>query len=151
MQEAPLPLQNVTRIPLKNNPVLQISTEPSGPSPRIKAADFKALDQPERTACAVCGRAWSDYAERKKPGGDPPRRICRTCYLGMKRRAQKSARILPGTFDVSRAERVTASIGRCTICNLDRAAYLDRATGTSLCEYCYQRAMQAQGNGEVSG
>lgn len=102
-------------------------------------------------ACAICGKSWTDYAERKKPGGPPPRHLCRTCYLGIKRRAQKTATILPGTFDVSRAERVTASIGRCTICNLDRAAYLDRSTGTRLCEYCYQRAMLAQGHGEVSG
>jgi len=102
-------------------------------------------------ACAICGKSWTDYAERKKPGGTPPRHLCRTCYLGIKRRAQKTATILPGTFDVSRAERVMASIGRCTICNLDRAAYLDRSTGTRLCEYCYQRAMQAQGHGEVSG
>jgi len=130
---------------------LQSSAEPPGPSPRIKAADFKALDRPERTACAVCGRAWSDYVERKKPGGDPPRRICRTCYLGARKRAQKSTFILPGTFDVSRAEPLKASVGRCTICNLDRAAYLDRATGTSLCEYCYQRAVRDQGRGEVIG
>ena len=65
--------------------------------------------------------------------------------------ADFAAVFLPGTFDVTRAERVTAGIGRCTVCDLDRAAYLDRATGTALCEYCYQRAMQAQGHGEVVG
>ena len=89
--------------------------------------------------------------ERKKRSDTTALRICRTCYMGARKRAQKTATILPGTFDVSRAERVTASIGRCTICNLDRAAYLDRSTGTRLCEYCYQRAMQAQGHGEVVG
>jgi len=111
---------------------------------------------PERTACYVCGRTWSDYVEklteeRRHREDKTARRICKGCFQSAKRKAQKAAVFLPGTFDVTRAERLTTGIGRCTVCNLDRAAYLDRAAGTALCEYCYHRAMQAQGRGEVVG
>jgi len=111
---------------------------------------------PERNACYVCGRTRSDYVEklteeRRHRKDTTARRICKGCFQSAKRKAQKAAVFLPGTFDVTRAERLTTGIGRCTVCNLDRAAYLDRAAGTALCEYCYQRAVQAQGQGEVVG
>jgi len=155
-QEAPLPLQHMLQHGDRGDLGRESPTEPPGPPPRINARDYRALDVPERKACAVCGRFWVHYAEkltdeRKKRSDTTALRICRTCYMGARKRAQKSTFILPGTFDVTRAEPLKASVGRCTICNLDRAAYLDRSTGTRLCEYCYQRAMQAQGHGEGVG
>lgn len=40
--------------------------------------------------------------------------------------------VLPGTFDAGRAERLTAGVGRCTVCDLDPAAYADRANVRSV-------------------
>jgi len=155
-QEAPLPLQQMLQHGDSGDIVRESPAEPPAPPPRINARDYRALDVPERKVCAVCGSSWVHYAEklteeRKKRPDTTAFRICRTCYMGARKRAQKSTFILPGTFDVSRAEPLKASVGRCTLCNLDRAAYLDRATGTALCEYCYQRAVREQGRGEVSG
>lgn len=79
------------------------------------------------------------------------RRICRPCFGSAKERAQQNAVILPGTFDLSRMEPVRSAIGRCTVCDLDPAAYIDRSTDTRLCEVCYQRAARAAGSGEVAG
>ncbi len=126
------------------------------PIPKINARDYKPLDIPEKTPCYVCGSTWSLYVEklteeRRGRKDKTARRICKRCYQGAKTRAQRYATILPGTFDVARMERLKVSVGRCTICDLDLAAYLDRSTDTKLCEYCYQRAVQAQARGEVSG
>ncbi len=128
----------------------------AGSRPKINARDYKPLDIPEKTACYVCGSTWSFYVEklteeRRDREDKTARRICKNCYQGAKKRAQRHATILPGTFDVTRMERLKASVGRCTICELDKAAYIDRGTDTKLCEYFYQRAVQAQGHGEVSG
>jgi hypothetical protein len=155
-QDAPLSLQQSTSTTEKCRNSADHPTDPSGLRPRVRAADYKPLDMPERTACYVCGRTWSDYVEklteeRRHREDKTARRICKGCFQSAKRKAQKAAVFLPGTFDVTRAERLTTGIGRCTVCNLDRAVYLDRAAGTALCEYCYQRAMQAQGRGEVVG
>ncbi len=130
--------------------------KPSGARPKINARDFKPLDIPEKTSCYVCGGTWSFYVEklteeRRGREDKTARRICKTCFQSAKKRAQRHATILPGTFDVTRMERLKATLGRCTICELDKAAYIDRGTDTKLCEYCYQRAMQGQGHGEVSG
>jgi len=123
---------------------------------RIKAKDYKPLDIPERTPCFACSAHWSLYVEklteeRKGREDQTARRICKTCYQGAKIRAQQEAVILPGIIDVSRLEPVKASVGRCTVCTLDAAAYIDRGSGTTLCEFCYQRIARDQGQGEVIG
>ena len=150
-QEAPFSLQHVPRKPDNTGNVLQSS--PDQPA-RIKAKDYKPLDIPERTPCSVCGGTWSLYVEklteeRRGREDKTARRICKTCFQSAKKRAQQSAIILPGALDVTRMERLKASVGRCSVCDLDKAAYIDRSTGTSLCESCYQRVARDQGCGEV--
>ena len=66
-------------------------------------------------------------------------------------KAQQAATILPGAFAVSRLERLKSPVGRCTICELDTAVYIDRSTDAKICEVCYQRAIQPQDQGEVAG
>jgi len=127
---------------------------PPGPSLRIDARDYKPLVPPEKTACHVCGAPWSWYVEklteeRRHRADRTARRICRDCYARARRSAQEHAMVLPGTFDPSRAERLSAGVGRCTVCDLDPAAYTDRATGTKLCEVCYQRFTREQGREEA--
>jgi len=48
-------------------------------------------------------------------------------------------------------ERLNSPFSRCSICELDPAVYLDRSTGTKLCETCYQRISRSAEHGEVSG
>jgi len=79
------------------------------------------------------------------------RRICKTCYKTEKKRAQRAALVLPGTVEVSHLEPLKAFIGRCSVCELDSAVYIDRSTGTKLCEVCYQRLSESRDQGEVSG
>ncbi|MDH7511196.1 MAG: hypothetical protein QHH04_09185 [Methanolinea sp.] len=130
--------------------------DPTGtPSVRIDARDYKPLEPPEKTPCFLCGAPWSFYVE--KPSGDrlqrkdrAARRICRACYGRAKRDVQEHAEILPGTCDPSRMEPLASDAGRCTVCSLDPAAYIDRATRTKVCESCYRRLSRKQGCGEAT-
>jgi hypothetical protein len=46
---------------------------------------------------------------------------------------------LPGTFDIARCKRRTAGAGKCPVCRLEKAAWIDRQTNVNLCEHCYNR------------
>ena len=125
---------------------------------RITAKDYKPLDVPEHTPCFVCSDPWSHHIEKltesrkaRPKDQQQARRICKTCYKTAKLKAQRAARVLPGAFTVSRLERLKSTIGRCTICELDTAVYIDRSTGTKICEFCYQRAIRPGDHGEVAG
>ncbi len=129
-----------------------------GTRPRIQAKDYKPLEAPEHTACYVCGTTWSHYVEklteerRARPKDHQQvRRICKTCYQTAKKRAQQAATVLPGIVEVSHLEPLKAFIGRCSVCELDAAAYIDRSSGVTLCEFCYQHAIQSHDQGEVAG
>jgi hypothetical protein len=49
---------------------------------------------------------------------------------------------LPGTIDVLRFNRVTADMGKCSVCGLVRAGWIDREAGVKLCEWCYGRGVR---------
>ena len=55
---------------------------------------------------------------------------------------QEASVPLPGTFDLSRCERVTAGIGKCSVCGIVRAEWIDREAGVKLCEWCYGRGVR---------
>ncbi len=141
--------------------LLQCCRKPGPPAPakiHIRPQDYKPLEVPDHTFCRVCGHPWTHYVEkltveRKNRPKDcwQPYQVCRNCYDRAKVRAQQSATILPGTVDPARMERLTTSLCRCTVCNLDLATYIDRGTGTKLCETCYQRITAIQDHGEVAG
>jgi hypothetical protein len=113
----------------------------------IKAADYKKLELPEgRTVCYCCGRKGAQYvekltAERKARPMDQQeaRRICKICYLAAAQRKRTEAPPLPGTIPLASMVRISSSVGRCSICDLGTAVYLDRESGIRLCEACYSR------------
>ena len=75
------------------------------------------------------------------------RRICKVCYKEAVRAEQIASVPLPGTFDVSRCSRVTADIGKCSVCGIAKAVWLDREAGVKLCEHCYGRGVRESTQG----
>lgn len=88
--------------------------------------------------------------ERRVSGGEaeiePARKLCRRCYDAAVRRDRAAAPPLPGVITLAGMERRQTDLGRCSVCNLSGSVYLDRATGTKLCEACYTREAQRQDN-----
>ena len=72
------------------------------------------------------------------------RRICKACYKEAVRAEQMASVPLPGTIDVSRFNRVTAEVGKCSVCGLERSGWIDRTTHVLLCEHCYGREVRGQ-------
>jgi hypothetical protein len=113
----------------------------------IKAADYKKLELPEgRTVCYCCGKKGALYiekltAERKARPKDQQeaRRICKVCYLEAARKYRAGIPPLPGIISLVSMEQISSSVGRCSVCDLAPAVYLDRGTGVRLCEACYSR------------
>ena len=108
------------------------------------------LDPPEpKTVCYFCGKKGSWYVEkltaerkaRPKEQQDA-RRICKACYKEAVRAEQMASVPLPGTIDVSRCMRVTAHVGKCSVCGIEKAAWIDRDAGVKLCEHCYGREVR---------
>jgi len=116
----------------------------------IRARDYKLLDPPEpRTTCYACGRKGSLYvekltAERKARPKEQldARRICKACYKEAVRAEQIASVPLPGTIDLARCTRVTAEVGKCSVCGLERSNWIDNTTHVLLCEHCYNREMR---------
>jgi hypothetical protein len=134
----------------------EMSPDPGPPavnkdSPRhVRACDYKKLEIPEpRTPCWSCGRKGSWYvekytAERRARLKDQQvaRRLCRSCYNEAVKEEQTASVPLPGTVEISRCARVTADIGKCSICKIAKAVWLDREAGVKLCEHCYGRGVR---------
>jgi hypothetical protein len=113
----------------------------------IRATDYKKLEFPEsRTICYSCGRRSAWYVEKLTPGRkarkndqQDARRICKACFNAAVQRKRTESPPLPGTIPLASLHRITNSIGRCSVCNLAPAVYLDRETDVRLCEACYTR------------
>jgi len=122
------------------------------PVPHVHATDYKPLDIPEpHVPCYCCRKKGSWYvekltAERKaRPKDDQAaRRVCRKCYDIAVRRDRAAAPPLPGMIDLHGMERHSPNIGKCSICNLGAATYLNKETGVKLCEPCHTREVQRQ-------
>ena len=116
----------------------------------IRARDYKKLEPPEpKTACYSCGKKGSWYVEkltaerRARPRDQQAaRRICRSCYTEAMKLEQMASVPLPGTMDVSRCTRVTADVGKCSVCGIAKAVWIDREAGVRLCEHCYGRGVR---------
>jgi len=123
------------------------NTATPGPPRTIRAKDYKPLEIPEpQTVCYVCGKHGAWYVEkftaerRARPKDQQDaRRVCRSCYKEQVKAEQEASVPLPGTFDMARCERVTAGVGKCSVCGLEKAAWIDRQAGVMLCEHCYGR------------
>jgi len=134
----------------------EMSPDPGPPavnkdsSRHVRARDYKKLEIPEpRTPCWSCGKKGSWYvekytAERRARPKDQQvaRRLCRSCYNEAVKEEQTASVPLPGTVEISRCARVTADIGKCSICKIAKAVWLDRDTGVKLCEHCYGRGVR---------
>jgi hypothetical protein len=113
----------------------------------ILTTDYKKLDYPEsRAICYSCGRRGAWYVEKLTPGrkGRPKdqqgaRRICKACFNAAVQKKRIESPPLPGTISLASMQRITNSIGRCSVCDLAPAVYLDRDTDVRLCESCYAR------------
>jgi hypothetical protein len=137
-----------------DSPPPAVNKDPPRP---IKARDYKKLEIPEpKTPCYACGKRGSWYVEkftaerRARPRDQQEaRRICRSCYKEQVKAEQEASVPLPGTFDMARCERVTAGVGKCSVCGLEKAAWIDRQAGVKLCEHCYGREVRSMSSGRV--
>jgi len=124
----------------------------NGQVPHIHATDYKPLDVPEpRVPCHCCGKKGSRYvekltAERKARPKDKQeaRKLCRKCYDAAAQRDHAAVSPLPGMIDLVGMERHSPNIGKCSVCNLGSATYLNEETGVKLCEHCHEREVQRQ-------
>jgi hypothetical protein len=133
-------------------------TSPDSPPPAenkdplrsIRAGDYKKLEIPEpKTPCWSCGKKGSRYIEkytkerRARPKDQQEaRRICRSCFNEAMKAEQTASVPLPGAVDVSRCTRVTADVGKCSVCGIAKAVWIDREAGVKLCEHCYGRGVR---------
>ncbi|MEN6341657.1 MAG: hypothetical protein ABFC89_03765 [Methanospirillum sp.] len=99
--------------------------------------DLIPLDTPTFEPCSACGRKPSFYREKWRRGMTARRVLCRRCYDSAVRRAQAAVEPLPRVIVPGAMERVTASVGRCGLCGLEKAAW--KGEGVHLCETCFQR------------
>jgi len=131
----------------ESQPVAGIPTERR----TITATDYKKLEIPEgRTLCYCCNRKGAWYVEKLTAGRkarpkdqQDARRVCKFCYNAAVQKKRTESPPLPGTISLAMMQRISSSVGRCSVCELAPAVYLDRETGVRLCEPCYSReAMQ---------
>ena len=104
--------------------------EPSGDDG--EPHDFLALDGPAFEPCWACGKKPSHYRERRGT-----RQLCTRCYGVAVRREQRAGPPLPNAIDPKALRRVSASVGRCGVCGLEKAVWSGQ--GVRLCEMCHQR------------
>jgi hypothetical protein len=128
----------------------ELGAEKQDPVRNIRARDYKKLEPPEpKTPCYACGKKGSRYIEkytkerRARPRDQQEaRRICRSCFNEAVKTEQTASVPLPGAVEISRCSRVTADIGKCSVCGVAKAVWLDREMGVKLCEHCYGRGVR---------
>jgi hypothetical protein len=131
-------------------PMQQMTTLAAKQDRTIRVGDYKKLEVPEpKTPCYSCGKKGSRYIEKytkerraRSKDQQEARRICRSCYDEAMKAEQTASVPLPGTVDISRCKRVTADVGKCSVCGIAKAVWLDREAGVKLCEHCYVRGVR---------
>ena len=68
--------------------------------------------------------------------------MCLSSYTEAVKAEQIASVPLPGTVVVSRCTRVTADVGKCSVCGIAKAVWIDREAGVKLCEHCYGRGVR---------
>ena len=118
----------------------------------IRASDFCAIDRGfDSGPCDCCGSSWVHYQERmtRQRLHEPPRlnrKICRICYEQAKKRESASVRVLPGLLTISGMSRLQSDLGRCQVCDLNKAVWYDTGSKTAICESC---RLQVSHEGEL--
>ena len=135
----------------------QVDSSANIPVPlHITSWDYKLLDRPEyRTLCSACGHKGSEYIEKLTPERKArvdrtALRICKVCYKTARKREQGEGPPLPGILAIGRMMRISKEIGRCSVCDLGKAVFLDREAGSSICQQCYDREARAAGSAHGS-
>ncbi len=119
---------------------------------KIVSRDFKPLDHSDRhLKCSLCGRRSAEYIEKVTSTRNARKdkmamRICKNCFEAVKRREQPKAPPLPGIIVIGRMVRISKDIGRCSVCDMGRAIFLDTKAQLHLCQQCYDREAQAPGS-----
>ncbi|MCX6690646.1 MAG: hypothetical protein NTW33_01015, partial [Methanoregula sp.] len=132
------------------NILLQTAANQGG-FPHVSFLDFKPIGcHDNRTTCVSCGRKGVDYIEKVTPARESRKdklavRICKKCFEVATRKEQTRAPPLPGTIVLSRMVRISKDIGRCTVCNLGKAMFIDKEATVHLCQQCYEREARAVG------
>jgi len=99
----------------------------------------------------LCGRRSAEYIEKVTPTRNVRTdkmaiRICRKCYERATRKEQTRAPPLPGIIVISRMVRISKDIGRCSVCDMGKAIFLDTKAQLHLCQQCYDREARAPGS-----
>ncbi|MCX6693023.1 MAG: hypothetical protein NT074_00470, partial [Methanomicrobiales archaeon] len=118
---------------------------------------FKKLDSLDSRPCSSCGKKGDSWhiekitPRRRKDPSVEPYTLCRRCWQKTVRKHQETCIPLPGMISIESLEEVRNEIGRCSICNLEKAMWRDRSRDVKVCEYCYQRLARVEGCGVVGG
>jgi primase-polymerase (primpol)-like protein len=129
----------------------QKSTDPTLDLSQVRPGDYKKiLDGPLVQPCPVCGGRVCHYTEKiasvnARGRGSQTRHICGTCHASARDREQAAVQTLPGAISITDLVRVTAgTVGRCTVCDMQTAAYHIPGTETAICESCYGKLVREQ-------
>jgi len=128
------------------------SREPvsSGPDEKKKPIeidpdDYKKLDIAERGPCDRCNTRYVDFIEkvtkeRQARADKKARRVCKKCFEAARRKKAESFRSLPGTLNVAGMVRTFTDLGRCMICDSQKATWKDPENFITICDTCFVNA-----------
>ncbi|MDD1730077.1 MAG: hypothetical protein LUQ50_13530 [Methanospirillum sp.] len=116
----------------------------------IRPQDFvRVTSGPDKRRCSVCGKRKTRFQEKEskrrgEPGNHHSLTLCRSCYDRAVSRVVASHVVLPGTVDTTQMVKRSTPSGRCCLCNLQPAIWIDPSSRTGLCEACYNRCAQSE-------
>jgi hypothetical protein len=88
--------------------------------------------------CVCCGYTWVNYQERWR--GDrfySKKLICTKCYNRAKAAVHQTIRPLPGTIQRESFSPLYKDLGRCQICDGNKATWYDAGFRLAICDVCY--------------
>ncbi len=113
----------------------------------VKTSDFCEMDRGfGEGPCDCCGTQWVHYQERmtRERLSAPPRpnrKICRSCYEVAREAEGASVRPLPGVIHTGSMTRLQTDLGRCQVCDRQKAVWYDTETRTAICDSCRSRIL----------
>lgn len=129
----------------------QPAAVPVLPLVQVNPGDYSLIaGGPLIESCPVCGGRVVHYTERyqaRQARGpkEKSRHICRSCYNQARAREQAGVQILSGAIPLDEVEPVDPGLfGRCSVCGLQSARYLQAGSGTAICSVCYEKLVREQ-------
>jgi len=123
----------------------------------IKVGDYIEIEKGFGPgSCDCCGSKWVNYQERmsfERLSGPPRlnRKICKKCYEIAKRAESSPFRVLPGILNPVLMTRLSVDLGKCQVCDNQKAVWQDPETKTAICEICYQNLPRTKGTASNGG